>query len=233
MMIGHWFWDGTPPKDLSQLLTFYYTSVGRHSLLMLNVAPDRRGQFSEESVARLREFHAALQSIFGPDIAAGKKSSASNVRGHDSAFGPEKALDGNRATYWATDDGVTTASLEVDLGGEFEFNVVRTEEMVGLGQRVEQYKIEVGSGASPVWKPVAQGTTIGYRKLDRFPRTRASKLRLTVLKARACLSIKSFGVHLDTISPPELFEPASANYEYKRPARPQNSGSRNKTVEKK
>jgi hypothetical protein len=51
-------------------------------------------------------------------------------------------------------------------------------------------------------------------------------LRLTVLKARACLTIKSFGVHLDTISPPELFEPASANYEYKRPAR-------QKTAEKK
>jgi alpha-L-fucosidase len=233
MMIGHWFWDGTPPRDLSQLLTFYYTSVGRNSLLMLNVAPDHRGQFSEGSVARLHEFHAALQSIFGQDIAAGKKASASNVRGHDSAFRPENALDGDRTTYWATDDDVTSGSMEVDLAGEFEFNVVRTEEMIGLGQRVEQYKIEVGSGASLVWKAVAQGTTIGYRKLDRFPRTRASKLRLIVLKARACLAIKSFGVHLDTISPPESFEPANANYEYKRPPRTQNSGARNKSAEKK
>ncbi len=221
MMIGHWFWDGTPPKDLNQLLQFYCTSVGRNSILLLNVAPDRRGLFSDDSVARLRQFHAALEKIFGTDLAAGRNASATSVRGRDPGFGPDKALDGKKETYWTTDDDVTTGSLTVDLGSEAEFNVTRLEEMIGLGQRVQEYKIEAWSATTSAWKPLVQGTTIGYRKLDRFPKVTASKLRLTILKSLACPAIKSFGVHRDTVSPPESFEPVNALAEYKRPPKKQ------------
>lgn len=215
MMIGHWFWDGTPPRDLATLLNFYYTSVGRNSILLLNVAPDKHGLFSDDSVRRLHEFHDALQKIFGTDFAAGKKAVASNVRGNDPAFGADKALDGNKNTYWATDDGVTNATLEVDLGSEREFNVVRMEEMIRFGQRVAEYKIEAWDDAAKAWKELNHSFTIGYRKLDRFPKVKSSKVRLTILKARACPMIKSFGVHLDTISPEEFFQPEKANMEIK------------------
>jgi alpha-L-fucosidase len=215
MMIGHWFWDGTPPRDLPTLLNYYYTSVGRNSILLLAVAPDKRGLFSDDSVKRLHEFHDALQKIFGTDFAAGKTAIASNVRGNDAAFNAAKALDGNKETYWATDDGVTNATLEVDLGGEQEFNVVRLEEMLTLGQRVAEYKIEAWDDASKTWQELNHGYTIGYRKLDRFPKVKSSKVRLTILQSRACPAIKSFGVHLDTISPEEYFQPAKANLEIK------------------
>ncbi len=213
-MIGSWFWDGKPPKDLAQLLDIYYTSVGRNSILLLNVAPDSRGLFSDESVRRLIEFRAALDKIFGTDLAAGKKATASNVRGNDPAFGPVMALDGNKQTYWATDDDVTHANLEVDLGGEVELNVIRMEEMISLGQRVEEYRVEAWTQADDKWKTVARGTTIGYRKLDRFPVVKASKVRLTIA-ARACPAIRSFGVHMDTVSPAESFQPANAQAEAK------------------
>jgi len=215
MMIGHWFWDGTPPKDLATLLNFYYTSVGRNSILLLNVAPDKRGQFSDESVQRLHEFHDALEKIFGTDFAAGKRAVASNVRGNDATFAASKALDGDKNTYWATDDGVTNATLEVDLGGEQEFNVIRLEEMIRLGQRVAEYKVEAWNDRSKSWQELNHGYTIGYRKLDRFPKVKASKVRLTILRSRACPAIKSFGVHLDTISPEEYFQPGKANLEIK------------------
>jgi alpha-L-fucosidase len=219
MMIGHWFWDATPPKDLATLLNYYYTSVGRNSILLLNVAPDKRGQFSDESVKRLHEFHDALQKIFGTDFAAGKTAVASNVRGHDPVFDADKAIDGDKNSYWATDDGVTNATLEVDLGGEQEFNVVRLEEMITLGQRVAEYKIESWVDGANDWKELNHGFTIGYRKLDRFPKVKSSKVRLTILQARACPAIKSFGVHLDTVSPADYFEPAKANYEAKTTAK--------------
>lgn len=220
MMIGHWFWDGTPPQDLATLLNYYYTSVGRNSILLLNVAPDKRGLFSDESVKRLHEFHDAIQKIFGTDFAAGKTAVASNVRGNDSTFSADKALDSDKNTYWATDDGVTSATLEVDLGGEQEFNVVRLEEMITLGQRVAEYKIEAWDEPSKAWKELNHGFTIGYRKLDRFPKVKSSKVRLTILQSRACPAIKSFGVHLDTISPAEYFQPDKANIELKPKAPP-------------
>lgn len=214
MMVGHWFWDDTPPRSLATLLNYYYTSVGRNSILMLNVAPNREGRFSDESVARLQEFRAALDSIFQRDFAAGKPATATNVRGGDGAFSAAAALDRDNATYWATDDGVTTASLEVDLGAETEFNVIRLEEMIRLGQRVQRYRVDGWDGSA--WRPLSEGTTIGYRKLDRIPKTKASKVRLTILAARACPTIRGFGLHLDTVSPPEDFEPAHANADWVR-----------------
>jgi alpha-L-fucosidase len=207
-MVGNWFWNDKPPLSLDDLLNLYYWSVGRNSMLLLNVAPDTRGKFSEESVARLHEFHAAFGKIFGTDLAMGKSVKASNTRGDDPAFGPGRAVDGKTDTYWATDDGMTNAWLEVDLGSPRAFNVVRTEEFIALGQRVSKYKVEAEIEGQ--WKQIAGSTTIGYRKLDRFPKVTASKVRLTIEEARACLAIRSFGVHLDDVSNPKDFEPAVA-----------------------
>ncbi len=212
-MIGDWFWSDTLPLDLSTLLNFYYTSVGRNSIFLMNIAPNREGVFSKESVQRLHDFSDALADILGTDFAAGKKAIASNVRGAEATFGPDKALDGQKSTYWATDNGVTNAWLEVDLGKDREFNVIRMEEMISLGQRVAAYKLEVWNEVDKSWNPVNQGSTIGYRKLDRFPKVMSSKVRLTILAARACPLIKGFGVHMDLVSPPEHFEPAFANAE--------------------
>jgi alpha-L-fucosidase len=217
MMNGHWFWDTNAPRSLQTLLNFYYYSVGRNSMLILNVAPDPDGKFSDECVQGLHEFHEALQKIFGTDFARGQKATASNVRGHDQQFGADKAVDGEANSYWATDDGVTSASLEVDLGGDKTFNVIRTEEMISLGERIERYKVE--AFARNEWKEICSGTTIGYRKLDRFPAVTASKVRLTILASRACPAIKSFGVHYDSVSAPENFEPDIALKEIKRGTR--------------
>jgi alpha-L-fucosidase len=214
MMVGHWFWNDEPPRDLATLLNYYYTSVGRNSILMLNVAPNREGKFSADSLVRLKQFRAALDSIFGRDFATGKSATATNVRGNDPAFAAAAVVDGDKSTYWSTDDGVTSASLEIDLGGEVEFNVIRSEEMITLGQRVQRYRVDVPSGTG--WRTIATGTTIGYRKLDRIPKTRATKVRLTILEARACPAIRGFGLHLDTISPAAYFDPKHANADYTR-----------------
>ena len=219
MMIGNWFWDGTPPRDLAFLLNLYYVSVGRNSILLLGVAPNKLGLFSEESVARLREFRVALNRIFESNFAVGARVTASNVRGKDPAFGPARSVDTTAMTYWATDDGVTNAWLEVNMGIVREFNVIRMEEMISLGQRVSEYKLEVWDVATEKWREVHRGFTIGYRKLDRIPRVKSSRVRLTILNARACPTLRSFGVHLDTVSPPEHFEPAFANAEVRTPAR--------------
>jgi alpha-L-fucosidase len=210
-MIGSWFWDGMPPKPLETLLDVYYTSVGRNSIFLLNVAPDRRGLFSDESVARLREFRSALDTIFGTNLAAGKKITATNVRGNDPFYAPANLLDNDKTTYWATDDGISQSSFEVDLGSEQDFNVIRTEELIQLGQRVQKYQVEVsGAADAGAWRTIVQATTIGYRKLDRFPTLSASKVRLTIQSSLASPVIRGFGVHKDAISPPASFLPGNA-----------------------
>ncbi len=58
-------------KSLAQLMDIYFESVGRNSDLLLNVPPDRRGQFAAPDVARLREFGAAVRNLFTNEIARG------------------------------------------------------------------------------------------------------------------------------------------------------------------
>jgi alpha-L-fucosidase len=193
-----WFWhpeQDTQVKSLDRLMDIYYKSVGRNSALLLNVPPNSDGLIAEPDLERLREFRSAIDAIFAVDFALGKEAKASNIRGKDPRFGPARALDLDAETYWATDDEIREAWIEVDLKSPTTFNVARMEEMISLGQRVEAYKLE--AWVDGAWKTVSEGTTIGRKKLDRFEKVTTNKVRLTIEKARACPTIRSFGLHFD------------------------------------
>jgi alpha-L-fucosidase len=191
-----WFWhekQDSQVKSIDRLLDIYYKSVGRNSGLLLNVPPNDKGRFAKPDLARLKEFKAAIDEIYSVDFATGKAATASAVRGDAAAFGPANLLDDAFDTYWSTNDGVTTGSVEIDLGKPATFNVARTQEYIALGQRVEAYTIETWDGAA--WKPLVSGTTIGHKKLDRFAAVTTQKVRLSITKARACPTISSLGLH--------------------------------------
>lgn len=191
-----WFWHpGQQPKALDDLLEIYFKSVGRNCVLLLNVPPDDRGRLPDADVERLYAFKAALDAIFAEDFAAGKNATADQVRGADPAYAAARTLDGDLATYWATDDTVTTATLEIDLGEPTAFNVARLQEPVALGQRVQAYRLEAWDGTA--WNVLSRGTTIGHKKLDRFDTVSAQRVRLVIENARACPVIAEFGLHLD------------------------------------
>ena len=176
-------------KSLKQLLDIYYRSVGRNAVLLLNVPPDRRGLFHENDVARLRELRAALDETFKTNLAAGKPATASSAAaGHAAAM----AVDGDGDTYWTPADGAIQASLEIDLGRPVTFDRAMLQEMIATGQRVERFKLEAWDGQA--WKEFAKATTIGYKRLLRFPAVTASKVRLTILDARDCPTIREFGL---------------------------------------
>ena len=61
-------------------------------------------------------------------------------------FAPSNVLDGNDATYWATDDGTSEGSLIIDLGETKTFDVVSVEEAIQLGQSINEYKVEYRNG---------------------------------------------------------------------------------------
>lgn len=193
---SHWFFhteDEVSLRDLDGLLNIYYRSVGRNANLLLNVSPDQRGQLPESDVTRLRELHQVVSETFKTNLAEKKPASASNTRGNDPTFAPGNVVDGNPATYWATDDGVTSASLEIDLGQPTTFNRSLVQEQITLGQRVEEHSLEAWDGQS--WKTVITGTTIGHKRLERFPEVTASRIRLVIKKSLACPTIRSFGVY--------------------------------------
>ncbi len=200
-----WFWRAseTPKvKSVEKLLQIWYESVGRNSLMLLNVPPDDRGLIDPVDSARLIEFRAALDQILATDLAAGAKVKASDTRGR--AFCAGKMLDGDENSYWATPDGVTAASFVVTLPEERTFNRVLLQEYIPLGQRVRNFSIEVPDGNG--WKKIAAETTIGYKRVVPIPTTTASRLRISIDDALACPTISRFGLYMDPVLGDQLLD---------------------------
>jgi len=187
-----WFYHANEDgkvKSLKHLLDISYRSVGRNSVLLLNVPPDRRGLLHENDVARLRDLRTALDETFKTNLAAGKAAKASSAAGDHAA---DKAVDGNGATYWTPADGATTGWLEVDLGGPVTFDRAMVQEMIATGQRVEQFALEAWDGQA--WKEITKATTIGHKRLLRFPEVTTSRVRLVILDSRDTPTIRQFGL---------------------------------------
>lgn len=67
-----WFYhpeEDDKVKSLDHLMDIYYKSVGRNSVLLLNVPPDTRGLIHENDAARLAEFGAEVAKRFGRSLA--------------------------------------------------------------------------------------------------------------------------------------------------------------------
>jgi alpha-L-fucosidase len=197
-----WFYhpkeDGAV-KSVAQLLKIYYESVGRGCNLILNLPPDRRGQIHENDAKALREWRQVLAATFANDLAKGAKATASNTRGEDRQFGPEKAVDGDRKTYWATDDSVTAAELVLDLGKPVTFNVVRVREYLPLGQRIDSFALDSWDGNK--WTEFASANSIGNQRLLQTRPITSSRVRLRITKAAACPAISELALYLSPTEP--------------------------------
>ena len=195
-----WFWHpDESPKSLDRLLEIYYKSVGRNCVLLLNVPPTSAGRFADEDVARLREFRAALDRIFGSDLAEGAAASADEQRGDGAAFSPAMVRDGDLDTYWAA--GAMTGAVTLDLPEPREFNVIRIQEPIAMGQRVRRYRMEIREDGE--WRAVSAGTTIGHKKLDRLEAPVTSdQVRVVILDALAEPLIAEIGLHFDPYAAP-------------------------------
>ena len=75
-----WFYHAAEDgkvKSLEHLMDIYFKSVGRNSELLLNVPPDRRGQFAMADVKRLEEFGAEIRKLYANPVAQGTTAGSS------------------------------------------------------------------------------------------------------------------------------------------------------------
>ncbi len=189
-----WFYhanEDSRVKSLPQLLNIYYSSFGRNGTLLLNYPIDRRGLIHETDEKAALALDKAVKEAFAVNLAGKKKVTASNVRG--AAFGADKALDGDKNTYWTTNDQVKTASLTIDFGKPTTFNRFLAQEYIRLGQRVKVFTVEalVNGG----WRELARQTTIGYKRILILPTTTATQLRFTIIDAKSNPVISNVAIY--------------------------------------
>src|SRR5665811_81208 len=191
-----WFYhpsEDNKVKTLPQLMDLYYNSFGRNGTLLLNFPIMPKGLIHPNDEKAVLEFAKAVKEAFAVNIAEKTKAEASNVRDNAKEFGAVKAIDGKQDTYWATDDNVIKASLIIDFGKPTVFNRFLVQEYIRLGQRVKGFTIEAFVDGN--WKEIAKATTVGYKRILRFPTVKATQLRFSITDSKSCPLISNIGIY--------------------------------------
>ncbi|MBN1107539.1 MAG: alpha-L-fucosidase [Bacteroidales bacterium] len=189
-----WFWherQDSMVRSAENLMELYYSSVGRNSNLLLNVPPDKRGLLHETDVNSLLKFKELREKEFARELAKDKKALASDSRGRK--FRASMVNDGDPSTYWAPSDGQTPASVTIDLGTPTELNRILLQEYIKLGQRVQEFSVEVLVDGE--WNHLLDGTTVGYKVIRKFPVVTASKVRINFTRAKSCPVISNIELY--------------------------------------
>ncbi|SFS19102.1 alpha-L-fucosidase [Dyella sp. OK004] len=184
----HWFWhpdDEATLKSVAELMDIWENSIGRGGQLMLGIAPDRHGLLPDADVKRLEEFGKAVQTRYGDAANLARK----HVKADPEA---ERALDGDRDTFWSAPEGSHHAVLEMDLGRPVTFDRTLSMEWLDAGQQVRNYAVEIWDGHA--WKAVAHAEAIGHMKVDTFAPVTAQKVRLHILSSVGTARIREFQV---------------------------------------
>ena len=86
-----------------------------------------------------------------------------------------------------------TASLTMDFGKPTTFNRFLVQEYIRLGQRVKAFTVEALVDGN--WKELAKATTIGYKRILRFPSVKATQVRFSITDSKSCPVISNIGIY--------------------------------------
>ena len=176
-----WFYHDTENehvKSLSKLMETYYKSVGRNSCLLLNFPIAPNGRIHPNDSLRGIAFNKMMHEVFRENLL--KKAKAVSL--------PSRAGVGSVTTY--------------TFKKPTAMNRFVAEEDIRYGQRVKKFSLEAYVDGQ--WQPLKddwaeQGdgmTTIGHRRIICFPTVKATKLRFTILDAKATPIISKVGIYL-------------------------------------
>jgi alpha-L-fucosidase len=201
-----WFYhpsEDAKVKTVPQLMETYYNSIGRNASLLLNFPIMPNGLIHPNDEKAAFGFAKAVKDAFSVNLVSKAKATASNVRGNSKQFDGINAIDNNKETYWATNNDVKNALLTLDFGKPTTINRFLVQEYIRLGQRVKAFTIEALVDGN--WKEIAKGTTIGYKRILRFPTIKATQVRFNIIDSKACPLICNIGIY----DAPQLLAPPS------------------------
>ena len=179
-------------KSLVEMVDIYYNSIGRNASLLLNFPVDHRGLVHEIDAQRAIELAAIIKKDFEDNLIKDANIKATNTRG-STAFTANNIKDGNIATYWTSNDKVTGASMLIELPETRSFNRFIVQEYITLGQRVQRFKLEAFINNS--WELIDEQSTIGAKRILRFPTVTTNKIKFSITKSKACPCISEIGLY--------------------------------------
>ena len=189
-----WYYNkNSKPRTLKQFTDLYYTTIGRNASFNLGLSIGPSGRITDADAKAMIAQKKQLDKEFAVNLVKNASVSASNARGGSKKYSAINSIDGSTKTYWATDDGVSKATMEILFGEEKVFNRIVLQENIALGQRVDEFTVEAFIRGR--WQEVVSGTTIGYKRALRFTTVKASKVRISLRTDADCLTLSNVGIY--------------------------------------
>lgn len=205
---GGWFWhQGEGVHSAERLFQMYLETVGRNATFILNLPPDRSGELPKATVDRMKELGEMLTKRLGTDLARNAKITVSEERapGATRNYVAANLADGDKDTYWAVNDGITSATVTLEWPEAQTLRYVGLMEYIKLGQRIKGFTIETSNNGE-TW--VKRGgdiatTTVGYKRIVPLNGStsnsygsgvNAKYLRISITDAKACPTLHTLEV---------------------------------------
>lgn len=185
-----WFYhakEDDKVKSPKTLMDIYFSSVGYNSVLLLNIPPNKEGLLAASDVKSLESFSALFKKTFTNNLAKAATIKCSN------GINTNALLDQSYETFFTTKGKDTTTTIEFSFPVAKTFDVLSVQENINIGQRVEKFVLEYKDGTE--WKQLAEGSTIGYKRLLKFKTVTAKQVRLRILSSRLNPTLSSFGIY--------------------------------------
>ncbi len=174
-----WFYhesENNTVKTPQQLVDLYYKSVGRNSLLLLNIPPNKNGLFEETDIASIKEMRSILNETF------------------------EKNLAKNKAIYLLTDNKLNTdiplkigQIWEINFKNNVQFDRVMLQENINKGQMIESISLQYWDGAN--WQTLCNASTIGHKRLLKTNLVETNKVRIKIHRAKGTINLAEIGFY--------------------------------------
>ena len=175
-------------KSPQKLMDIYYSSVGRNGVLLLNIPPDTRGLIHENDEKSLIGWKKLRDETFASNLL---KDAVIITNGKQK----KNLLDNKSHTAWTTKKNDSMAVIEFRLRTAQPADLLSLQENIRKGQRIEKFSVQYKETASGEWKALTQGTTVGYKRLLRFPTTSVAALRVLIESSRTNPVIAEIGLY--------------------------------------
>ena len=146
-----------------------------------------------------------IQQRLGTDLTATASSisaSATRTAGANRTFDTGNLTDGDKDTYWATNDGEHTATINVEWAETQTLHYVMLMEYIRLGQRIRKFSIETSLDGVSWKKCAATTTTVGYKRIvplnnstTTYGGVDARYLRISIEDSRSCPTLHTLSVY--------------------------------------
>ncbi len=186
-----WFYrddDNQKVRSADDVFDIYERSVGGNSIFLLNIPPNREGEFSPRDLEVLQEVGELIRETYEANL-------------FEDADGVREVLDDDPDTYLLLDSGKN--EIVITLHGHKTINRLMLQEAIAThSERVEKHAVD--AWIDNEWKEIAMATNIGYKRILRFPEVTTNKIRVRILESRLSPAISHVSAYYYRTRPPQL-----------------------------